>query len=102
MMGRVRPIMSMVTLQDVDHEDEMIEANPEATFLGSIFGESPESMKRPQGVSAGVIIEVGATVEDSVPDLKPGFKVYYRSGYALKINDVWVLDFRAMLAYEEL
>ncbi len=101
-MTGIKPFLSMITIQDVDHEDAMIPIEGADTemlsFLGAISGQRFEAVT-PSGIGAGVIIDVGSTVGDV---LQPGFKIYYQKAYARKIGDVWVVDARAVVAYEEL
>lgn len=99
-MVPIKPFLSMVTIQDVEHEDAMIQDDTRIPGeLGFLFGYKPEGFQTPQGIGAGIIIDIGSAVDGI---LLPGCKIYYQQQYACKINDVWVVDARAIVAYEEL
>lgn len=97
-MVAIKPFLSMVTIQDVDHEDVMVPDDSGISELGFLFGAKPSDFSKPQGIGAGVVIDVGSSVDGI---LLPGYKIYYQQQYARKIGDVWVVDARAIVAYEE-
>lgn len=97
-MTTIKPFMTYITVQGVDHEDHVVETETPPPFIMALIGAKEADFQELQGMGAGVIIDVGQLIEH----LKPGFKVYYDARYARRIDDIWVVDARAVMAYEEI
>lgn len=100
----ITPFMTYLTLHDVEYEDQMIEAGeneiPNSIVeMAGLLGISRKELQRPSGIKAGVVISSGSEVSHLI---KPGFKVYYHGSHAFRIKDLWMVDARAVVAFEDL
>lgn len=98
-MSTIKPFMFYLTVQGVDHEDHMVAGDLPDPVIMTIIGATEKDFQQPQGIGAGVIIGAGEMVSEH---LRPGYKIYYDIRYARMIGDLWVVDARAVIAYEEI